>query len=401
VTVHVQLIHPGNPFSPDPDGIVSVQRNFMRAAPADFRFAYWGVARPGVVPDRDGACRFHPVLRTAVQRPVAPLSMRFVASMLLRRPDLGRGVLRFDRIESALPFLGGRGPRVLFLHTWSTRDLRSGHSESRWTSLAPVHDRLLRRVVRAMDRVYVLRPEMEAELRGSVPEAVSRIGPFTIPVDLGRFAPSAPAERRRAREALARKLGISAAVPIVVFAGRLEAQKRPLLLPEVAEALAPPEAGPRSSRRQGASPPAHVVVAGTGSLGPAVRERAAALAPGRVHLIGSVAPEEMASLLGAADVLLLPSAFEGLPNVVLEALACGTPVVASAGAGRAADVVRPGQTGLIVEGGSPELAEALGRVLDWSPDVRRVCRSVAESFGPASVNASLYDDVRELAATSG
>ena len=51
---------------------------------------------------------------------------------------------------------------------------------------------------------------------------------------------------------------------------------------------------------------------------------------GRVHFLGSMPQKRLAGVYNAADVLVLASIREGLPNVVLEALACGTPVVATA-----------------------------------------------------------------------
>ena len=56
---------------------------------------------------------------------------------------------------------------------------------------------------------------------------------------------------------------------------------------------------------------------------------------GRVSLVGSVSPERLAEFYGAADVLLLTSSREGRPNVVLEALASGRPVVATRAGGTA------------------------------------------------------------------
>ncbi|MDR7555336.1 MAG: glycosyltransferase family 4 protein [Armatimonadota bacterium] len=85
---------------------------------------------------------------------------------------------------------------------------------------------------------------------------------------------------------------------------------------------------------------------------------------GRVHLIGELPREHVAAHLAGADVLVLASAYEGLPHVAVEALACGTPVVAPA-APWAREVVADGETGVLVSEATPEaFAEILGRLRD-------------------------------------
>jgi glycosyltransferase involved in cell wall biosynthesis len=82
-----------------------------------------------------------------------------------------------------------------------------------------------------------------------------------------------------------------------------------------------------------------------------------------VHFAGQVPRETVARTLRAADVFALFSTYEGLPHVVLEAMAAGTPVVASA-AGGTPETMHEGESGLLVPvGDEAALAEALTRVL--------------------------------------
>jgi len=72
---------------------------------------------------------------------------------------------------------------------------------------------------------------------------------------------------------------------------------------------------------------------------------------------------DLDSLIGAADVVVLPSYTEGLPNVALEASAAGVPVVATA-VGGTPEAVADGETGLLVPPGNPAaLAERVNRLL--------------------------------------
>lgn len=73
--------------------------------------------------------------------------------------------------------------------------------------------------------------------------------------------------------------------------------------------------------------------------------------------------------MSAADALVVPSIYEASPKVLFEAMACGTPLVASA-VGGTKDIVRTDETGILVKpGDSNELAEAIMKIAD-NPDLR-------------------------------
>jgi glycosyltransferase involved in cell wall biosynthesis len=170
----------------------------------------------------------------------------------------------------------------------------------------------------------------------------------------------------------------------VLFAGRLEGQKRPLVLPAVAAALAAD------------LPDVQVVVAGTGSLAKDLVAASRREAPGRVHLLGSVAQERLADLMAVSDVLVLPSAFEGLPNVVLEALASGTPVVATRHGGRTAEVLGDAWAGRLSGPAPTELAAALRAVLAWNGRGTTRRRQIAEGFSAEAINGPIYQEFIRL-----
>jgi glycosyltransferase involved in cell wall biosynthesis len=205
-----------------------------------------------------------------------------------------------------------------------------------------------------------------------------------VPVDVHRFVPLEAPARARVRRDLLRELGIGGDAAVVLFAGRLEHVKRPLVLPALAAAL------------RDRTPPVHVLVAGTGSLATRLRQSAERNAPGRVHLLGTVPHPRLAELMAAADALILPSGFEALPNVVLESLACGTPVVACR-TGGLRRLVLDGRTGLLAGQDPRDLAAALGSVLDLGNELRPSCRLAAMPFAPAGANAELFEDLLILA----
>ncbi len=91
----------------------------------------------------------------------------------------------------------------------------------------------------------------------------------------------------------------------------------------------------------------------------------------RVKLIGSVAHQDLPSYLGQLRLLVIPSYTEGLPNIMIEAMSCGTPVLATT-AGSMPDFIVEGETGFLMETNSPSsIASGIQRAID-SPDLNRV-----------------------------
>jgi glycosyltransferase involved in cell wall biosynthesis len=118
-------------------------------------------------------------------------------------------------------------------------------------------------------------------------------------------------------------------------------------------------------------------------------------APDGVRSLGVLGDERLALAYSAADVFLLPSLAENLPNAALEAIACGTPVAAF-DVGGIGDAVRDGRTGSLVEAGDVgALASAVASLLD--ADLRESCRKVAEAEFSADREArdfaALYEEL--------
>jgi glycosyltransferase involved in cell wall biosynthesis len=135
--------------------------------------------------------------------------------------------------------------------------------------------------------------------------------------------PAPPLPELRPRDELRAELGVEG--PTLAFAGRLTAQKSL-------------DRGIEAARRAAVA----LVVAGDGP------DRAALERLGHARFLGPLPRLQVLELFRAADASLLSSSWENFPHTVVEALAVGTPVIATR-TGGVAEVVRDGENGLIVE----------------------------------------------------
>lgn len=93
-----------------------------------------------------------------------------------------------------------------------------------------------------------------------------------------------------------------------------------------------------------------------------------------VTLVGWIPHQKLSETLNGLKLLILPSCSEGLPNIVLEAMACGTPVLATS-VGGIPDVIKDGDTGFIIENNSPEcIAKNVIRVLNH-PNLEEITKN--------------------------
>lgn len=86
----------------------------------------------------------------------------------------------------------------------------------------------------------------------------------------------------------------------------------------------------------------------------------------RVEMAGWISHDQLPNILNNLRLIVVPSFTEGLPNIILEAMACGTPVLATT-VGAIPDVIKDGKTGFLMKNNSPEeIVDNIIRVLDFS-----------------------------------
>jgi glycosyltransferase involved in cell wall biosynthesis len=187
-------------------------------------------------------------------------------------------------------------------------------------------------------------------------------------------------------------LGFDVNAPLILFAGRLAEQKRVGDLLKALDLL------------QYVEPQARTVIVGEGPLRDRLEDTSHAYdLDNRVRFLGH--REDVLQLMAASDLVVLPSAYEGLPNVVLEAMRLRKPVVATAAPGTS-EVVIDGETGLLVPIGNPPLlARAIRDVIRDPAMAARfgeAGRASAETrFRADTMVAQFADLYEELARAKG
>lgn len=191
-------------------------------------------------------------------------------------------------------------------------------------------------------------------------------------IDLAPFA-TAGESRDRARRAL----GIAPDEHLVGAVGRLEPVKGLTYFVRAAHRIA------------GECPRARFILAGDGMERGRIEAESAVLGD-RFHMLGL--RSDVPALMAAMDVCVVPSLNEGMGRVILEAAAAGTPVVASR-VGGIPEVVRDGETGVLVAPGEPEsIARAVLDLL--RDDARR--RAMGDAARAHAAGFSVQSMVRRL-----
>jgi glycosyltransferase involved in cell wall biosynthesis len=289
---------------------------------------------------------------------VAPLSPRDDLTALRELTELCR-TGRYDVVHTHSAKAGALG-RVaahraevpLIVHTYHGFPFHEFQSPLRKAAYIGIE----RRLARITDAVLAIGTGVatEALRRGLArPSTLRTIAPVVEAITVPRTAETRAVARAR--------LGIGELAPVVGTVGRIDYQKAPEHLIAAAAKLRHTDA----------------VTVWIGS-GPGLAEatelvRRAGLAE-RFLFAGERA--DVASLLPAFEVFAMASRYEGLPCAVVEAMRCGVPVVATA-VNSVPDLVVPGESGILVPPGRPDLlAAAIAGVLD---DCRTAERLVAQA----------------------
>jgi glycosyltransferase involved in cell wall biosynthesis len=379
-----------NPWNSTIGGIQTVIRSFIKYAPDDFNLQLVGTGDGremtiGTWHEESYAgkkLRFMPVLDLPEDnvRGRIPTTVKYTAALMGK--DIRSDFMHFHRLEPTLMARQWKADKTFFVHNDIHQQMaaKDGNNAILWRRFPQAYFAMEGYLVRQFDEVLSCNSESTQLYQKQYPDIAHRVSFIRNTVDTEVCHPLEPSVRNAERIKLAHKLGLADRTQFLLFAGRLHPQKDPLRLVQALKALNQPHV--------------HLLIAGDGELAPALKEEILRLnLSAQVTMLGAVEAARLVVFYQVASALVLTSEFEGLPLVVLEALACGTPVV-STHCGETPKFLTI-NSGVISPDRSPEsIAHSLQQVL-LNPDqyTSSACSAVAAPYSARAVVSQVYESM--------
>lgn len=379
-----------NPWRSSIGGIQTVIKSFIKYAPSKFDVRVVGTGdelsspigkwQTAELADRE--IQFLPLfaLNDDNVRSFIPTTLKYTTALFGH--NFASDFMHFHRLEPTLATQQWVGEKTLFIHNDIHRQVSQGKAQKGilWQHFPAGYFALERLLVNQFTQIFSCNTEAEKFYQQRYPAIASRVSYLKNTVDTEIFSPLTKEQQQAGRQELAQQLGVAANSQFILFAGRLHPQKDPLLLIQALAAL--PE------------PTAHLLIAGEGELAAELRTGIDKLKLSeRVTMLGAVAQAEVARLQRLCSLFILTSAYEGLPLVVLEALACGTPIVTTR-CGETPNLLLPG-SGIVCQERTPEaVATAIRQILRYPEDYpAEACVRAAKPYSAQSVVGEVYSNM--------
>ncbi|MBE9188825.1 glycosyltransferase [Gloeocapsopsis crepidinum LEGE 06123] len=379
-----------NPWHSTIGGIQTVITNFIKYAPDEFEVRLVGTSNDTTQPNGKWQAaelagrelQFMPLftLQNDNFRHLFPTTLKYTAALLGR--CFASDFMHFHRLEPSLAALHWSGNKTLFIHNDIQKQMQSQEDANAilWRRFPQAYYQLESFLVKQFNQILSCNSESVELYQQRYPTIADRVAFIKNTVDSQIFCPLSLEEQQEKKVALTQKLELPANTQFILFAGRLHPQKDPLLLVRAISALTDLNV--------------HLLIAGDGELAADVRHEIEQLGLSRrVTMLGSVVQNELTKLHQLANVFVLSSAYEGLPLVVLEALACGKPVVTT-DCGEISKLL-PASCGVICQERTPvAVADALRQVLRHAENYPiEACVRAADPYSASAVVGAVYRDM--------
>jgi glycosyltransferase involved in cell wall biosynthesis len=380
-----------NPWNTTIGGIQTLINTFIKYAPDDFELRLVGTGNKNNQPfgrwqeeNYEGKeIKFLPLfaLENDNFRGIIPTSIKYTLALLGR--CYASDFMHFYRLEPTLATLKWQGEKTLFIQNDIHKQMTSPDEKNTilWRRFPKAYFAMERALVGQFNHIFSCNSDSLELYRQLYPQMKDRLSFLKNTFDERVFYPLLALEKEDKRKTLAIKMGLSEDTRFILFAGRLHPQKDPLLLIRSFAALNQANI--------------HLLIAGDGELANPVGAEIEKLGLSeRITMLGPQKQASVAELHRISDALVLTSAFEGLPFVVLEALACGIPIVTT-DAGETPKLLSS-DTGIVCHQKTPEsIADALREVVMNSQNYpSSACVKIAQPYAASNVVSEVYSQMR-------
>lgn len=324
--------------------------------PLSLREPYRSLSRVPQTNDISGIPAHYPRFRTIPRIGADSNPRRIVAAVLplARRLHAERA---FDLVDASFFFPDGPAVAAIAAELDLPYVIKARGADIHFWGSRPA---ALRQMLKAADGAAALVAVSEALKADMATLGMARERIFVHYTGLDRTA-FKPIPRADARARIAERTAIAPDAPLLVTPGALIARKGQALVIEALRRL----------------PTVRLALAGKGEDEARLRALAQSLGLAeRVHFLGQVGHDLLPHLFSAADAVVLPSASEGLANVWVEALACGTPIVIPE-IGGARELLTSAAAGRIAPREPQAIAEAVSDILADPPAQDAVAQTVS------------------------
>lgn len=351
------IIYPTDPFAAVPGGIDTYIRDSLSVFKKNFEIDCVGISieekgyqlqKWNKVADNNNGYKFFPVskLKDLNKQKKLPLSLSFNLDLLRHRVKNELNdydILIFHKIEHVLPFLGIKQKKILFIHN-SSDVLDNPNSDIRWKYFRSAYYFLEKIIFSRVEKIFCVRTESIDYYKLKYPTIANKLRFLPTWFNDRYFFPVDDDYKKIIKKEIFEKYKIKNCheKQLLLFIGRFDYQKQPLLLLESVKKLLKVKKN------------IVLFMVGDGVLYYEIKKF---IKVNRLYknifITGTQPPSVISTFLQCSDLLLLPSAYEGMPMAIMEALATGVPVAAS-NVGEIKRVVRNNENGKLIDNPTSE-----------------------------------------------
>lgn len=306
-----------NPFGSRVGGTRNYVMNFLSSVDPDVNIVFYGFTTRDNVDKAIGEnIVFSPLVIYEKEKETyhVPQTFKFILKLFERKNEiLSKGkVLHIQRLDHTIPFLFPvkQGKIVVYFHGSASKGYLTGKGfKSKFKGF--LYLILEHLILSKMDKIVTVSRRDGQYYHNTYPKVRDKIVTISIPLNLGEF------RIIEDKKGLRRKYGLSEDHKIVLYAGRFSKVKGIDFIIDVFNTL----------NRD--LPDTDLILVGQGEEEKRLRRLASNAQANTIKFLGSLSHEEMPYILNCADVLVMASQTEGMPTVILEALACGVPVIST------------------------------------------------------------------------